>query len=207
MVLSTAYLGNIQYYSKLLSSQTLIDTHENYLKQSFRNRCQILGANGVQTLTVPVLQPGGTKVATQQIRIDASKRWQHTHWQAIASAYRNSPFFVHYQQALAVHYQRPYTYLVELNEALQESILRLLGLPVHVLHSDAYVQEVAPGQDFRTSLSPKPRLQRPDPAFICPEYYQVFAERMAFAPNLSILDLLFCEGPAAADLLRQTIRP
>ena len=102
ILLPTAYLGNLQYYSKLLSGEACIDLHEHYLKQSYRNRCDILSAGGVMSLTVPVYHTGGVGTPTREIRIDYSKRWQHRHWQAIVSAYRGSPYFAHYEERPAL---------------------------------------------------------------------------------------------------------
>lgn len=202
MILSTAYLGNIQYYTKLLSSEAVIDLHEHYCKQSYRNRCDILTANGVCSLVVPVLRPSGTRPPTRDIRIDGTKKWQHQHFQAIASAYRGSPYFAYYEDELAPFYARRYEFLADLNGELQRKVLELLGVAPRVALAECY-EAAASGQDFRDSLSPKERLRRPDPDFRPVPYYQVFSERFPFAANLSVIDLLCCEGPGAADILRR----
>ena len=262
ILLPTAYLGNLQYYSKLLSGEACIDLHEHYLKQSYRNRCDILSAGGVMSLTVPVYHTGGVGTPTREIRIDYSKRWQHRHWQAIVSAYRGSPYFAHYEEHFAPLYRQRFDLLTELNDTLQRTVLHLLdpsgGAAARIGYTDRYVspsvpsdpqgqghtpghlsphtgpemQTAAPSRpgtephaenpagtasatfdtpckaeparyaDFRLSLSPKPRLSRPDPTFAAPQYYQVFSDRLPFAGNRSVIDLLFCEGPAAADILR-----
>lgn len=201
MLLSTAYLGNIQYYTKLISGQAVIDLHENYRKQSFRNRCDILTANGVCSLIVPVCQPSGYRSKSGEVRIDYSKKWQHQHWHAILSAYRNSAYFEHYEECFAPFYTYRYELLAQLNQALQERIFSLLRIQTNVTYSDHYQTDTPINEDFRDTLSPKTRLQQPDPYFSSVPYYQVFAERYPFAENLSILDLLFCEGPSAVDLL------
>ena len=204
MILSTAYLGNVQYYAKLLSGKAVIDLYEHYRKQSYRNRCDILTANGTGPLIVPVLQPSGIKKPTRDIRIDSSKKWQHQHWQAIVSAYRSSPYFVHYEERFATFYRRRYDFLVDLNAELQQTVLDLLRMKPRIAYSESYVQNPDPAEDFRDALSPKPRLQRPDPAFRAAPYYQVFTERYPFAANLSIIDLLFCEGPDSTGILRNS---
>ncbi|MDD3108306.1 MAG: WbqC family protein [Alistipes sp.] len=204
MWLSSAYLGNIQYYTKLLSGRAVIDLCENYQKQSYRNRCEILTANGPCALIVPVLHPSGMKIPIQQLRIDASKRWQHQHWQAIVSAYRNAAYFSHYEAQLAPFYHRPYTTLVEWNEALQSQILSLLHITAPLHYTTQYETLCPQEEDWRIALSPKVRLQHPDPHFTPEPYYQVFADRYPFVPNLSILDLLFCEGPAAVEVLQRS---
>ena len=126
ILLPTAYLGNLQYYSKLLSGEACIDLHEHYLKQSYRNRCDILSAGGVMSLTVPVYHTGGVGTPTREIRIDYSKRWQHRHWQAIVSAYRGSPYFAHYEEHFAPLYRQRFDLLTELNDTLQRTVLHLL---------------------------------------------------------------------------------
>lgn len=205
MILSTAYLGNIHYFSKLITGQAVLDLQENYVKQSYRNRCVILSSNGPLTLTVPVLQPSGIKTRTCDIRIDPSKRWQHQHHQAIVSAYRNSPFYEHYADTLLAHYSKTYHFLCDLNLALQETLFTLLGTHPTVELSDGYCTDIPLEEDFRLCISPKDRLQRVDPSFESPHYYQVFSDSIPFAPNLSIIDLLFCEGPATIKLLQKTI--
>lgn len=206
LILSTAYLGNIQYYTKLLSGDAVIDTHEHYRKQSYRNRCEILTANGPASLIVPVLQPHGTKTSTRDIRIDYTKKWQHQHWQALISAYRSSPYLFYYEDRLAPFYQQRFEFLVDLNEALRELTFDLLKTAVTVRYSNAYLPEGDAGHDFRDALSPKVHRQSPDPTFVCAPYYQVFAERYPFAENLSIIDLLCCEGTHTDSIIRASTR-
>lgn len=202
MILSTAYLGNVQYYTKLLSGEAVIDLHENYQKQSYRNRCEILTANGVASLVVPVLRPSGQKVKTRDIRIDNSKKWRHQHFQAIVSAYGGSPYFFYYKDEFAPCYARRHEFLADLNNELQEIVLRLLKTEIRPLLSDGFIPVTGAPGDLRHSISPKARLAEPDPDFEPRPYYQVFAERFPFAPNLSIIDLLCCEGPHAVEFLR-----
>ncbi len=206
MILSSTYLGNQQYYAHLLAPGTRVDLYEHYLKQSFRNRCEILSAQGVIPLVVPVHNRGSVKTPTREIRIDNSKRWQHRHWQALVSAYRSAPYFDHYEGIFAPFFHKPYDFLIELNLGLQETLLGLLGHREPVLFSERYEEGIPPEQDLRNALSQKARLHRPDEAFTPPVYYQVFTERLPFAPNLSVVDLLFCEGPGSAELLRGALR-
>lgn len=217
IILPTSYCGTIQYYSKLINGQTIVDHHENYCKQSLRNRCQILGANGVITLIVPVLKEGGGHRPTKDIRIDNSKSWQHEHWLSIVSAYNSSPYFMYFSELFEPIYRGPYKYLVDLNEDLHTAIYKSFGVELPLNLSREYVDiaelERATAKsasqpdsivDLRLSMSTKPRLQRPDPDFTPPHYYQVFSEKLPFVENLSILDLLFCEGRAGLELLKQS---
>ncbi len=148
ILLPTAYLGNLQYYSKLLSGEACIDLHEHYLKQSYRNRCDILSAGGVMSLTVPVYHTGGVGTPTREIRIDYSKRWQHRHWQAIVSAYRGSPYFAHYEEHFAPLYRQRFDLLAELNDTLQRTVLHLLdpsgGAAARIGYTDRYVSPSVP---------------------------------------------------------------
>lgn len=205
LILSTAYFGNMQYYSKLLQSRepVTIDLGEHYCKQSARSRCEILGANGVMTLSVPVYKTSGEKTPVHAVRIDPTKGWQHRHWQSIRSAYRNAPYFDHYAEVFEPIFHRPYTHLWALNRDAQQAVLDALEVKASVSYSDSYIESGAAVQDWRDGLSDKPRRRRPDPDFVPAPYWQVFSERRAFVPNLSVLDVLFCEGPGAmAQLLK-----
>lgn len=192
MILSTAYLPNIQYFHKLTQCGVTIEAHENFQKQSFRNRAQIMTAGGVHTLTVPVMWNHNSKMPIQDVLIDNSAAWQRTHWRAIRSAYAASPYFDHYAHRLEPFYKTQHIYLWELNRGLTAELLNIFGFSDQIPGTGEYVVEVE--NDFRNSISPHPRLQQPDVTFTAPYYYQVFSDRLPFAPNLSIIDYLFCEG-------------
>ena len=210
ILLSTAYLGNVHYYCKLLSGRpVVIDTGEHYRKQSFRNRCEILGANGVITLTVPVLKRSGEKTPVREVRIDPTKAWRRQHWHSIRSAYRNSPYFDHYSERFEAFYQKQYEFLWEWNRDLQACVLDALRVNALFSYSETYIHPSSDDQDWRDGLSDKPRLQKADPGFLPVPYDQVFFQETegVFQPNLSILDLLFCEGRHAAEvILRSQVR-
>ena len=206
-ILPTAYWGDIRYYTHLLGTDSVIDLHEHYVKQSCRNRCTLLTANGPTQLVVPVLQPSGIKTATRDIRIDYTKHWQHQHWQTIVSSYRNAAYFDHYADRLEALYAHRYERLVELNLAAQQTAYDILHLTPQATIAEAYVEPRADDCDLRNALSTKPRLARTDPHFVPESYYQVFADRMEFVSNLSILDLILCEGPDAVEILRRSVRP
>lgn len=212
MLLSTAYLGNIQYFSKLASGMARIEGCENFQKQTYRNRADIMTAAGIRALTVPVVWCHGDKMPIREVRIDYTLPWQREHWRTLTAAYAAAPYFDHYAEKLAPFYDpgnyRP-EYLFDLNGSLTETLLLLLGLPVKLKLTADYTPPMpldkAPETgDFRECISHKPRLRRPDPTFNAPEYYQVFADRQPFAPNLSAIDLLFCEGPQAGYLIRNS---
>lgn len=197
ILLSTTYLGNIQYYSKLASGQKIVlEAHENYQKQSYRNRCDIMAANGVISLTVPVLKGVADKTPIRDVRIDHRGAWQKGHWRSLMSAYASSPFYEFYADDLAPIYERRYEFLWDFNMDAQATVLKILKLQPDISISDDYIADSGENQDFRTSISPKPRLMRDDPAFRPQEYAQVFDDRYGFVPNLSIIDLICSEGPA-----------
>lgn len=202
IVLSTAYLGSVRYYADLLTGEAVIDLYEHYLKQSGRNRCEIAGANGVIPLTVPVVKRHGEKVPVREVRIDYATSWQHRHWRSIVSAYRNSPYFDHYEPFFAPFYTRRCEYLAELNHGLQQAVLQCLKVSPAVAFSDRYLTGLPPGSDRRYVRSPGKRVAETDTDFVLCPYYQTFSDKFPFFPNLSVIDLLFCEGPRAVDYLR-----
>jgi hypothetical protein len=209
LILPTAYLAPVQYYCKLLHARepVVIDGGEHYLKQSLRNRCEILGANGVIALTIPVLKRSGAKTAACDVRIDPSKSWQHRHWNAICSAYRNSPYFEHFEERFEPFYRRRYDFLWDLNEQLRQTVLTCLRVESDAVLSRDYVAAGPRDADFRQRFSNKPRLRAGDAGFRPVPYVQVFPGEAGFVPNLSILDLLFCEGRGAVEVIRGSTTP
>ena len=204
-ILSLTYLGNIQYFSKLLQGDSIIDPHENYVKQSFRNRCEIMTADGVKSLSIQTVKGRNSdKNTILDTQIDYSKRWQSQHWKSISSSYKSSPYFDYYADELEPIFSRKYKTLFDFNSALLAVVLRLLGSEIKPVYSDSYVEVSELDEDWRGLLSPKVRDIRPDSNFQASEYWQVFSERYPFAPNLSILDLLFCEGPNALQIVKES---
>lgn len=210
MLVTTAYLGNLQYFSKLASGAA-IEGCENFQKQTYRNRAEVMTATGVRTLTVPIVWDHRAKMPIRSVCIDYTLPWQREHWRTLTAAYAAAPYFDHYAERLAPFYDPTYYHpatLFELNSDLTTRLLGLLGLPGTLLVTDEYtapapLDTAAAAGDFRDIISHKSRLRRPDPTFRAPEYYQVFADRNPFAPNLSVVDLLFCEGPAAGEMIRR----
>jgi hypothetical protein len=200
--LSSACLAPVQYYSKLFSYDTVyIETAENYLKQTYRNRCLIAGANGVQSLTVPVEKPATEKCLTKNIRISDHGHWRHLHWHALVSAYGLSPFFEYYQDDFAPFYERKFNFLFDFNETLRQLVCELIDIHPDVKFTSRY--EAAVPDDFRETIRPKQAGR--DDAFSPQPYYQVFRDKQGFLPNLSIVDLLFNMGPESALVLRDSV--
>jgi len=200
--LSTAYLAPVQYYSKLIAYESVwMETCENYVKQTYRNRCMIATANGIQSLSVPVEHAGTEKCPTKDIRISDHGNWQHIHWNAIVSGYGMSPFFEYYADDFAPFYKQKYRFLFDFNERLRSLICELLDIHPDVKYTTEYLPEVP--NDFRIIIRPRQPLV--DNTFTPKPYYQVFREKHGFHPNLSIIDLLFNIGPEAVMVLRDSI--
>ena len=197
ILLCTAYLGPAEYYAAMLSHQKIIiEQHEFFVKQSYRNRCEILGANGKMVLSIP-LQVRKNKSLTKDIRVDYKTPWQMQHWRAIKSAYSSSPFFEYYQDDLLPYYEKQVEFLLDFNLVIQEKIAELIGIKLNFSLSESYVQEIENKIDARNSFSPKLNSEK-----IFPNYIQVFENKFPFVPNLSILDLLFNLGNESEIYLR-----
>ena len=203
VILSTAYFPPIQYVSKLfLHTNVVVDIHETFLKQSYRNRCTILSANGKLDLIIPVIKPNGNKTQTKDIQIDHKDNWKHVHWQAIVSAYKQSPFFEFFEEELISLFSQTHNYLIDWNMECMKVLFSCLDEQFTLSFSEKYLEE---GQyDFRDSISPKPRLQKEDVNFRPEPYYQTFIDKFEFQENLSILDLIFNEGPQALFICRKS---
>jgi 3',5'-cyclic AMP phosphodiesterase CpdA len=197
VILPVVYLGNIEYYSLLKNSEEVFfDLHGHYLKQNFRNRTEIYGANGKLNLIIPV-EKHKNHTALQDIKISYDHFWQKQHWRSIASAYRSSPYFEFYEEELETVFMKHYTHLVEFNLALQNKILDLLSMSPIVSFSKEHHKEIEGFRDYRGYFTPKNKsLEVPKEP-----YNQVFEEKYGFLPNLFILDLLFNEGPNTVSFL------
>ena len=199
-LLYTAYLAPIQYYSKLFQYDSIcIEHYEHFPKQTFRNRCLIYGANGVLTLSIP-LKKYKEKTITKDIKIAYDYPWQKNHWRSLQSAYRCSPYFEFYEHELFPFFNKNYTYLIDFNEALQTMILNLLNINVKIKSTENYLKQSPECDDLRVSISPKKN--EPGERYICKTYIQVFESKYGFIPNLSIVDLLFNQGPLSIDYIR-----
>ncbi|MDR0332498.1 MAG: WbqC family protein [Dysgonamonadaceae bacterium] len=191
MIVNSLYLAPIEYYSTLFrAEQAVIEIHDNYQKQSYRNRCMIAGANGAISLSIPIEKPSTAKCKMKDIRISEHGNWQHLHWNAIISAYNSTPFFEYYEDDFRPFYEKKQSFLHDFNEELRQLICRLIGIQTLVSYSETYIQTIPDtASDFREIIHPK------KPSIVdTPVYYQVFAEKNGFIPHLSIIDLLFNMG-------------
>ncbi|MDZ4679756.1 MAG: WbqC family protein [Saprospiraceae bacterium] len=199
VLLEIQYLPSIQYFTKLAGSEPVfIEQWEHYQKGTYRNRCHIAAANGLTRLTIPLIKGKNEQQAIREVRIAYYEPWQRQHWQSIRSAYGNAPFYEFYADALQPFYEKPFPFLFDFNLELLQTLLKLLRMDVTLQLTDAYVDAPPDGwEDLRNAIHPKPHLQKPDPHFTPKPYHQVFEDRYAFLPNLSLLDALFCLGPEA----------
>ena len=205
-LLSITYLGPVQYFTKfLLHPVRIIERYDHYIKQTYRNRCNIMGANGILPLSIPVLKGQAHKTYVRDIRIDYNKKWQKLHWRSMESAYRHSPFFEFYMDEFNPFYEQRFEFLIDFNAALLELVLQSLEIENTLKYSREFIDAgIVDYADYRETIHPKRDLSS-DPLFVPLSYQQVFLERLGFKANLSIIDLLFNEGPNARSVLEQCI--
>ncbi len=190
-LLSSTYFGPVQWYQKLYRyDQVCIDQQETFQKQTYRNRCLIATTQGVQALTVPVVHDDENVM--HRMRISDHGNWRHLHWQALQSAYGDSPFFEYYEDDLRPFFsERNWDFLMDYNEAICQKMCELLDIhPSSIPHHPSPITSF---HDFRQVINPKHPLEDTD--FKPRPYYQVYQQKHGFLPNLSILDLLFNMGP------------
>ena len=201
LLFGSVYAGNIDYYSALCkASKITIDSNEHFEKQSYRNRCVIAGANGRLNLIVPVKRKIG-KNKLKEVRVDNSQNWRKLHWKSLESAYRTSPYFEYFEHDFyPIYMENKYDFLLDLNKDIQGVILKNLQIEVPIIYSSSYIDNVDGCIDLRNDIHPK---KSPSKFYNSPIYTQVFQDKMNHIPNLSILDLLFNEGPMAYELLRK----
>ena len=214
-LLQTTYFGPIQWYQKLYRyDHCLIEQYDSFQKQTYRNRCVIATANGLQALTVPIENEKGEmrneKCLLRDVRISDHNQWRRVHWNALQSAYSESPFFEYYADDLHPFFEKHYEFLLDFNEAIRQKICELIDIHPHVVHSSQFIvhnYEPQPAQnnyelctmnyeliaDFREVINAKHPLADAD--FQPQRYWQVFEGKHGFQANLSILDLLFNMGP------------
>ena len=196
-LLSSTYFGPIQWYQKLNRyASCIVEQYDHFVKQTYRNRCVIATTAGLQSLTVPTEAYEGPKCYMRDIRISDHGNWRHLHWNALASAYGESPFFEFYADDLRPFYEKHWDYLIDFNMAITQKMCELLDIHPSIKLSNSYTKaEETEFDDFRDVIRPKH--PQPDPTFSPRPYYQVFSAKNGFLPNLSILDLLFNEGNEA----------
>lgn len=201
MVFSTAYLAPVlQFTMYLKERKLLLESHENFQKQSYRNRCYIYGANGSLMLNIPV-EKGKNHTLIKDKKISYETNWRTLHWRSLEACYRSSPFFEFFEEEFRPFYDgRKVEFLLDFNEGLEEKIKDILKLDYSKKETEGYKR--LPGEeDYRLLIQPKNNELSAKVEF--PEYIQVFSGRYGFLKNLSIVDLLFNEGPKAKEYLEK----
>ena len=195
VLLSTTYFGPVQWYQKLHRADNVwIECCETFQKQTYRNRCLIATTQGVQALTVPVERPSAlhaSQSTIKDVRISDHGDWRRVHWNALRSAYGESPFFEYYEDDLRPIFERHWTFLFDFNEEIRQKMCELIDIQPQVYYTDNYIKEAS--GDYRDAIQPKHPM--PDADFKPLPYYQVYRQKHGFLPNLSVLDLLLNMGP------------
>lgn len=202
LLIEHQYLGPIRYFATILAyDQVYIEAKEHFVKRTYRNRCYLPGSNGIQILSIP-LEKNKKRISMDAVRIVYAEEWQKNHWQTIVSIYNRSPYFEYYYEDFEKVYKTQYDTLFEFIEALNRIIFDVLDVKPKIGFTSEYEKEVE-GTDKRSHIMPSKELIIKDDNYKGVDYYQVFQDRTGFIEEMSILDLIFCEGPNAGYLLHQ----
>ena len=200
----TSYWPNLHYFFYVLNASIInIEQFDNYSKQSYRNRTQILSANGILNLSIPIKKNKSEKVLNS-IEISYKEDWQKNHWRAITSAYKNSPYFDFFEEDLKVFYSNKYNLLIDYNTDQLKFIIKVLKQKKNIQLTKQYESNPESVIDLRTIIHPK-QSYLSDKLLankLDQSYYQTFENKISFTPNLSILDLLFNKGLHTIDYLK-----
>ncbi len=204
VLLSTAYWPNLHYMFYVLQAENIsIEQQENYRKQSFRNRCIILSANGPLHLSIPV-KHNKSKELISEVEIEYKENWRAKHWRAIQSAYNNSPYFEYFEKEIKNVYEKDFQHLLSFNIEQLQLILKIFRLNKKFELSQQFEKSPLNKRDLRNGIDPKTHFSFD--ALVTntlnQEYYQTFNSKFKFVPNLSVLDLLFNKGLGGIDYLR-----
>jgi hypothetical protein len=204
IILPTAYNPPLVYLVLMIYHQNFqVDIHETYPKQTWRNRCQIMAANGILDLSIPIEKPACEPPVTGNVRISNHLPWQRNHWRSLCSAYRKSPFFIHYADLFEAKYLSPFSgRLIDWNTELLQCLINEFKLDCNISFTKNFTKETSGVIDYRLQLTPK----KPWLLFKWPVYHQVFSEKHGFVSNLSIIDLIFNLGPDSMDYLHECVR-
>lgn len=189
VLLSTAYLPNINYLSQVLNHDVVvIEKHEHFVKQTYRNRCEILTSNGKLSLSIPLVKQADKELIADK-KISYAEDWQKQHWRAITSAYKNSPYFEFFEDEFKPFYENKYELLLDYNTQLLQTILHILRVKKQIEFTSQFDMSPSNCSDLRMLSD----LNNTDNSNVKP-YYQVFADKQGFTANLSCLDALFNIG-------------
>ena len=198
VVLPMCYLPPVEYFVALnkYKPNILIEREEHFPKQTYRNRTNIYSPDGVLSLTVPVVKGSKNHTVIKDVKISYDFKWQRLHWMSLQSCYRSSAYFEYYEDDFATFYENKIEYLFDYNDQLLKLLLKLLKINASLQYTATYETEYPALTDLRAVISPKK-----EPEFTQKPYFQVFEENHGFIKNLSIVDLLFNQGPQAMNYL------
>lgn len=211
LLIESQYLGSIEYYAYLVNAQgVIIEKFEHFEKSSYRNRCYISSPQGKLRLSIPLLRSRNQRKPIYEIKIANDMNWQKVHWNSLITSYRSSPYFEYYEEHFYPFYHKPFTFLLDFNLQLNEVILKLLQINLEINLTASYKKDYSNEEfiDFRSKLVPTETIENVKPFlpnFAYPIYYQIFADKTQFIPNLSIVDLLFSEGKNSLFILKTLI--
>ncbi len=193
LLLSANYLPCVSYFHAIQKDEypILLEKHEHYPKQTYRNRARIATANGVLDLILPIQHGRKEHVAMKDIRINYDHDWQRLHWLSIQTAYRSSAYFEYYEDDFLGFFEKRHEFLLDYNVAQLELILKILKIKRTIGFTEHYEKDPVAVIDYRQAIHPKKDSVYRD----AKPYYQVFEERHGFLPDLSIIDLIFNQGP------------
>lgn len=175
----------------------MIEQHEHYVKQTHRNRALIYGTNGILPLIIPVQHENLFSIPIHEVKIVPDTNWQKVHWRSLVSAYRNSAFFEYFEDDFAKLYQQKSETLFAFNLELLRLIFRFLNADISISFTSSYQKDVHDLDDLRTTFESSYLSKTPETS-----YRQVFSGKHGFISNLSVIDLLFNEGPESKFFLR-----
>jgi len=186
------YLPPVEYFAKLniYRANILIEKEEHFPKQTYRNRANVYTPDGVLGLTVPVTKGSKNHTKVKDIKISYDFNWQRLHWLSLQACYRRSAYFEYYEDELTPFYEKKFDYLFDYNEQLLLFVLKAMKMKVDFKYTDSYEPNYPELADYRESINPKRETD-----FNQKPYFQVFEDRKGFIKNLSIVDLLFNQGP------------
>jgi len=197
-VLPLFYLPPVEYFSELTiyNPDFVIEKHEHFPKQTYRNRANICSPDGLLTLVVPVVKGSKMHTPVKDVKISYDFDWQRLHWMSLQGCYRRSAYFEYYEDEFAIFFDIKEKFLFDLNEKMLHLLLNLLKIKAAIKFTHSYEKEYPGVNDLRYRINPKKASEYPQK-----QYYQVFEERQGFLKNLSIVDLLFNQGPQSINYL------
>lgn len=197
-VLPMFYLPPVEYFTQLnaYKPDILIEREEHFPKQTYRNRANVYTPDGVLALVVPVIKGSKNHTTVKDVKISYDFRWQRLHWQSLQACYRRSAYFEYYESDFAPFYEKQFEFLFDYNQELLSLLLKLTKIKTEITYTDEYKAEYPNLQDFRFSIHPKRETEMQQKP-----YFQVFEDRQGFKKNLSIVDLLFNQGPQTINYL------